>query len=69
GRRNSDGGFNNAGNNGNWWSATENGSGNAYNRNMNYNNDKVNENGYERATASRRGALRTLDAEKPRIPA
>ncbi|MDR2692827.1 MAG: hypothetical protein LBB74_01255 [Chitinispirillales bacterium] len=44
GNRNSDGNFNNAGNNGNWWTATENGGGNAYNRNMNYNNDNVNEN-------------------------
>jgi uncharacterized protein (TIGR02145 family) len=44
GNRNSDGSFNNAGNYGNWWTATENGSGNAYNRNMNYNNDNLNEN-------------------------
>jgi len=44
GNRNTDGSFNNAGNNGNWWTATANGSGNAYNRNMNYNNDNLNEN-------------------------
>ncbi|MDR0331674.1 MAG: hypothetical protein LBH93_08215 [Chitinispirillales bacterium] len=44
GNRNSNGSFNNVGNNGNWWSATENGSGNAYNRNMNSGNDNVNEN-------------------------
>jgi len=44
GNRNSNGNFNNAGNNGNWWTATENGDNNAYNRNMNYNNDNVNEN-------------------------
>jgi uncharacterized protein (TIGR02145 family) len=44
GNRNTDGSFNNAGNNGNWWTATENGGGKAYYRNMNYNNDNVNEN-------------------------
>jgi len=43
GNRNSDGDFNNAGNNGNWWSATENDATNARNRNMN-NNSNVNEN-------------------------
>jgi hypothetical protein len=37
GNGNSDGSFNNVGNNGNWWSATENNASNAYNRNMNYN--------------------------------
>jgi len=36
--------FNNVGNNGNWWTATANGSSNAYNRNMNYNNANVNHN-------------------------
>jgi len=44
GNRNSNGNFNNAGNNGNWWTATDNDGSNAYNRNMNYNNDNVNEN-------------------------
>jgi uncharacterized protein (TIGR02145 family) len=44
GNRNTDGSFNNAGNNGNWWTATESGGSNAYNRNMNYNNENVNEN-------------------------
>jgi hypothetical protein len=44
GNGNSDGSFNNVGNNGNWWSANENenNSNNAYNRNMNYNNDNAN---------------------------
>jgi len=42
GNGNSDGNFNNAGNNGNWWSASENNSNNAYNRNMNYNNENAN---------------------------
>ena len=36
--------FNNAGNNGNFWSSTENSSNNAYNMNFNYNNANVNEN-------------------------
>ena len=44
GNGNSDGSFNNVGNNGNWWSATENNANNAYNRNMNYNNSNVNRN-------------------------
>jgi hypothetical protein len=44
GNGNSDGNFNNAGNNGNWWSATENDANNAWNRNMNYNNENVNRN-------------------------
>jgi uncharacterized protein (TIGR02145 family) len=44
GNRNSDGNFNNAGNNGNWWSATENNENNARNRNMNYNNANLNQN-------------------------
>jgi len=44
GNGNSDGSFNNVGKNGNWWSATENDASNAWNRNMNYNNAKVNRN-------------------------
>jgi len=36
--------FNNVGNNGNWWSSTENNATNAWNRNMNYNNSDVNRN-------------------------
>jgi len=51
GNRNSNGSFNNVGNNGNWWTATENGSSNAYNRNMNYNNDNVNENNNDKSYA------------------
>jgi len=42
GNGNSDGSFNNVGNNGNWWSASENNAANAYNRNMNYNNENAN---------------------------
>jgi hypothetical protein len=44
GNGNSNGNFNNVGNNGNWWSATENNAANAWNRNMNYNNANVNRN-------------------------
>jgi uncharacterized protein (TIGR02145 family) len=44
GNRNNNGNFNNVGNNGNWWSATENNSSNAYNRNLNYNNSNMNRN-------------------------
>ncbi len=44
GYRNNNGNFNNQGNNGNWWSATENDATNAYNRNLNYNNDNLNRN-------------------------
>jgi hypothetical protein len=41
---NYNGGFNNLGNNANWWSATENDASNAWNRNLNYNNSQVNRN-------------------------
>ncbi|MDR3001557.1 MAG: hypothetical protein LBU89_09860, partial [Fibromonadaceae bacterium] len=41
--------FNNAGNNGNWWSATENNASNAYNRNMNYNNENANWNNNDKS--------------------
>ncbi len=44
GNRNNNGNFNNIGNNGNWWSASENDTNNAWNRNMNYNNSNVNRN-------------------------
>ena len=44
GNRNNNGTFNNLGNNGNWWTATENNTNNAWNRNMNYNNSNVNRN-------------------------
>jgi len=44
GNRNNNGNFNNIGNNGNWWSSTENSTTNAWNRNLNYDNDKANRN-------------------------
>jgi hypothetical protein len=43
------GSFNNVGNNGNWWSATENDASNAWNRNMNWNNSNVNRNANNKA--------------------
>jgi len=44
GYRNNNGNFNNVGNNGNWWTSTENDNNNAWNRNLNYNNPEVNRN-------------------------
>jgi len=44
GNRNNNGTFNNIGNNGNWWSATEYDATNAWKRNLNYNNSQVNRN-------------------------
>jgi len=44
GYRNNNGNYNNMGNNGYFWSATENNSNNAWNRNLNYNNSNVNRN-------------------------
>jgi uncharacterized protein (TIGR02145 family) len=44
GNRNNNGTFNNVGNNGNWWSSTENNTTNAWNRNLNYNNGNINRN-------------------------
>ena len=44
GYRNNNGDYNNMGNNGNWWSSTQNDSNNAWNRNLNYNNANVNRN-------------------------
>lgn len=44
GNRNNNGTFNNIGNNGYWWSSTENNTNNAWNRNLNYNNGNINRN-------------------------
>ena len=61
GNRNNNGTFNNIGNNGNWWSSTENNTNNAWNRNLNYNNGNVNrnnnnkENGFTRRRVSASG--------------
>jgi hypothetical protein len=44
GWRNNNGNFNNIGNNGNWWSSSENDTNNAWNLNMNSNNQNANMN-------------------------
>jgi uncharacterized protein (TIGR02145 family) len=44
GNRNNDGRFNNVGSNANFWSATEDDAGNAWNRNFNNGNAEVNRN-------------------------
>ncbi|MBC8196261.1 MAG: hypothetical protein H8E60_00085 [Candidatus Marinimicrobia bacterium] len=43
-RNNNNGNYNNIGNNGYFWSSTENNSNNAWNRKLNYNNTNVNRN-------------------------
>jgi len=43
-RNNNNGNFNNLGNNGNFWSSSQNNTNNAWNRNLNYNNANVNRN-------------------------
>ena len=44
GYRNNNGHFNNAGNNANFWSSTENNRNNAWIRNLNYNDSQINRN-------------------------
>jgi hypothetical protein len=51
GNRNTDGTFNNVGSNGNWWSATQSDSSNAYNRNMNATTSTVNRNSNAKANS------------------
>ena len=55
--------FNNVGNNGNWWTATANGSSNAYNRNMNYNNANVNHNNNNQTNGFSVRCLKDCSAE------
>ena len=49
GGRYSDGSFGTAGNYGYWWTATESSEGGAYSRNMYYDDDDVNEDGYDKS--------------------
>ncbi len=58
GNRNSDGTFNNAGTNANFWSSSPDGS-NAWYRNLNYGNGKVNRNSNNRANGRSVRPLRT----------
>jgi uncharacterized protein (TIGR02145 family) len=60
GNRNTNGNFNNLGNNGNWWSSSENSSTNAWNRNMNYNNGNVNRNNNNKGNGFSVRCLRDL---------
>jgi len=71
GNGNSNGNFNNVGNNGNWWSATENNASNAWNRNMNYNNENVNRNNNNKSNLFSVRCLQDCDgggAGKPASP-
>ena len=67
GYRNNNGNFNNQGNNGNWWSATENDASNAYNRNLNCNNENLNRNNNNKGCGFSVRLLRDLTGNgKPR---
>jgi len=65
GNRNNNGNFNNIGNNGNWWSSTENNTNNAWNRNMNYNNNNVNRNNNNKSWGFSVRCLRDLKGNTP----
>ncbi|MDR2579983.1 MAG: RNA-directed DNA polymerase [Fibromonadaceae bacterium] len=64
------GSFNNVGNNGNWWSATENDASNAWNRNMNNNNSDVNRNNNNKENLLSVRCLQDCSGEtgKPALP-
>jgi len=66
GNGNSDGSFNNVGNNGNWWSSSENNSNNAYNRNMNYNNENANWNNNNKTNLRSVRCLQDCNGEEVR---
>ena len=61
GYRNTDGTFNNVGNNGNWWSSTANDASNAWNRELNYNEAKVNRNNNNKANGFSVRCIRDLN--------
>ena len=65
GYRNNNGTFNNIGNNGNWWSATENNTSNAWNRNLNYNNSNANRNNNNKNNGFSVRCVRDLLAKIP----
>jgi len=60
GYRNTNGAFNNTGNNGNLWSSSENSTTNAWNRNLNYNNANVNRNNNDKGYGFSVRCLRDL---------
>ncbi len=65
GNRNNNGTFNNIGNNGNWWSATENDATNAWYRNLNYNNANINRNNNNKKNGFSVRCLRDLKENLP----
>ena len=64
GNRNTNGNFNNAGNNGNWWSSSPSGS-NAWNRNLNNDNPNVNRNNNNQRNGFSVRCLRDADTKIP----
>ncbi len=65
-RNNNNGNFNNLGNNGNWWSASESGAENAWNRNLNNNNADINRNNNNKRNGFSVRCLRDLTGTGPR---
>lgn len=65
GNRNNTGSFNNLGNNGIWWSATENSTDNAWNRNLNYNNTNLNSNNNDKQYGFSVRCVRDLKENNP----
>ncbi len=66
GYRNNNGTFNNIGNNGNWWSSSENNTTNAWNRNLNYNNGNANRNNNNKKNGFSVRCLRDSIGNNPR---
>jgi RNA-directed DNA polymerase len=64
GNRNNNGTFNNVGNNGNWWSASEFDTTNAWNRNLNNNNANVNRNNNNKTNGFSVRVVRDLTLNK-----
>lgn len=60
-RNNNNGNFNNLGNNGNFWSATENNTNNVWKRKLNYNNTQVNRNNNNKQNGFSVRCLRDLE--------
>ena len=65
GFRNNNGEFNNIGNNGNWWSSTENNTNNAWNRSLNYKDGNVNRNNNNKENGFSVRCLRDLNETAP----
>jgi RNA-directed DNA polymerase len=67
GYRNNNGTFNNIGNNGIWWSSSENNTTNAWNRNLNYNNGNANRNNNNKKNGFSVRCLRDSIGNNPRF--